>query len=134
MSEGLHSLFAATGIGSGANPMNPDLPQASEPAWRSYRLKGTQTQFYNRDGYATIVGASITERLRKHRVLTELSCAGVGQCPGGAPRGSGSGRQGATQYYNLLRQLDSYGFPTIFMNRVMSTNLYSADISGNLHP
>ncbi len=61
MSEGLRSLFEATGIGSGSNPVNPDLPQASDPAWKSYRLKGTQTQFYNRDGFPTIVGASITE-------------------------------------------------------------------------
>lgn len=61
MTPGLKSLFEGTGIGSGKNPVNPEIPQASDPAWKSYRLKGTQTQFYNRDGYPTIVGNSITE-------------------------------------------------------------------------
>ncbi|GJM10461.1 MAG: hypothetical protein DHS20C11_27370 [Lysobacteraceae bacterium] len=61
ISDGLAALFKATGIGNGANPINPDVPQTSDPAWQSYRLKGTQTTFYNTDGYPTIVGASITE-------------------------------------------------------------------------
>ena len=37
------------------------MPRTSDLAWKSYRLKGTQTQYYNRDGYPTIVGAAITE-------------------------------------------------------------------------
>ncbi|MEJ2320764.1 MAG: hypothetical protein P8Z31_00050 [Gammaproteobacteria bacterium] len=61
ITTGLDALFTATGIGSGAGPVNPDQPSIGDPAWKSYRLKGTQTQFYNRDGYPTIVGASITE-------------------------------------------------------------------------
>lgn len=62
MTDGLAALFQATGIGSGAaESVNPDVPRTADPAWRSYRLKGTQTQFYNTDGYPTIVGASITE-------------------------------------------------------------------------
>lgn len=61
ISTGLAALYNVTGIGSGDNPVNPDMPNISDPAWKSYRLKGTQTQYYNRDGYPTIVGASITE-------------------------------------------------------------------------
>ncbi len=61
MSKGLAALFETTGIGNGEKLVNPDVPQTSDPAWKSYRLKGTQTRFYNNDGYPTIVGASITE-------------------------------------------------------------------------
>lgn len=61
MTDALKGLFTNTGIGNGENAVNPDVPQISDPAWQSYRLKGTQTQFYNNDGYPTIMGASITE-------------------------------------------------------------------------
>lgn len=61
MNDGLAALFQATGIGSGDAPVDADMPKTSDPAWQSYRLKGTQTQFYTNDGYPTIVGASITE-------------------------------------------------------------------------
>lgn len=61
MAGELAALFTGTGIANGANPVNPDRPQITDPAWKSYRLKGTQTQYFNRDGYTTIVGASITE-------------------------------------------------------------------------
>jgi len=61
MSDGLKAIFANSGVGDGSRPVDADRPQVSDPAWRSYRLKGTQTQYYNRDGYPTIVGASITE-------------------------------------------------------------------------
>ncbi|HSG88740.1 MAG TPA: hypothetical protein VLA56_05985 [Pseudomonadales bacterium] len=61
MSDGLAALFTNTGIGAGGGTVDPDMPSTADPAWRSYRLKGTQTQYYNRDGYPTIVGASITE-------------------------------------------------------------------------
>ena len=61
ISNGLAALFKATGIGSGSRAVNAKVPQLSDPAWRSYRLKGTQTSYYNNDGYPTIVGASITE-------------------------------------------------------------------------
>jgi hypothetical protein len=49
-------------IGTGdTKKVNPDMPTMQDPAWKSYRLKGTQTQYYMNDGYSTIVGASITE-------------------------------------------------------------------------
>ena len=57
----LDKLYTRLGIGTGTQPVTPDTPQITDPGWRSYRLKGTQTQFYNRSGYSTIVGASITE-------------------------------------------------------------------------
>lgn len=60
-SPGLAALFAALKIGDGAQPVNPDRPSIADSAWKSYRLKGTQTQFYATDGYPTQMGASITE-------------------------------------------------------------------------
>jgi hypothetical protein len=61
ITTGLAALFEATGVGGGGELENADVPNISDLAWTSYRLKGTQTQFYNRDGSPTIVGASITE-------------------------------------------------------------------------
>ena len=61
MTDDLAALFKGAGVGTGADPVDAEWPKVSDPAWKSYRLKGTQTQFHNRDGYPTIVGASITE-------------------------------------------------------------------------
>lgn len=61
MTAGLKALFELTGIGNGSKPVHPDPPRMTDPAWKSYRLTGTQTDFYNRDGYPTILGASMTE-------------------------------------------------------------------------
>ncbi len=61
ISTGLADLFGALNIGTGDRVANPDRPSIADPAWRSYRLKGTQTQFYSTDGYPTQMGASITE-------------------------------------------------------------------------
>ncbi len=61
MSDGLAALFEATGIGAGGTEVDPNIPSLDDPAWRNYRLKGTQTAYYSNDGYPTIVGASITE-------------------------------------------------------------------------
>jgi hypothetical protein len=33
----------------------------TDVAWKSYRLKGTQTQFVNNDGTATLLGSSVNE-------------------------------------------------------------------------
>ncbi|CAN0549011.1 unnamed protein product, partial [Laminaria digitata] len=61
MTDGLAALFAGGGVGIGAAARDVEHPSITDPAWKSYRLKGTQTRFYNRDGYPTLVGASITE-------------------------------------------------------------------------
>ncbi|MFW5834845.1 MAG: hypothetical protein ACOCYE_12190 [Pseudomonadota bacterium] len=59
ITDGLRALFEATGIGAGTAEADGLAP--ADPAWRNYRLKGTQTEFVGNDGYPTIVGASITE-------------------------------------------------------------------------
>lgn len=61
MTDGLMALFKDSGVGTGTSNVDPEFPKITDPAWKSYRLKGTQTQYYNNDGYPTLVGASITE-------------------------------------------------------------------------
>jgi hypothetical protein len=61
MTDGLAAIFAMTGIGGSTAAADPKLPKPGDAAWRSYRMKGTQTDYYNRDGYPTILGASVTE-------------------------------------------------------------------------
>lgn len=61
MTKALADLFAGMGIGTGDAAVDPEHPKATDPAWKSYRLKGTQTRYVNRDGMATILGSSINE-------------------------------------------------------------------------
>jgi hypothetical protein len=61
MTDGLAKLFKSTGIGAEGKVTDVNVPHRGDPAWRSYRLKGTQTKFYTNDGYPTVLGASITE-------------------------------------------------------------------------
>ncbi len=64
-SPGLANVFRGLNIGTatpGAAPAGAVLiPSASDPAWLSYRLKGTQTQFTDSTGFATRLGNSVTE-------------------------------------------------------------------------
>jgi len=64
MTPQLSQLFKAMNIGQGpvshVNEDNP-MPDVASAAWQSYRLKGTQTNFYNNDGSPVILGASVTE-------------------------------------------------------------------------
>jgi hypothetical protein len=58
----LDAIYSAMGFAADpATPVNPAMPSTTDPAWRSYRLKGTQTAYYTNDGYPTVLGASITE-------------------------------------------------------------------------
>lgn len=57
----LAAIFNGLGIATDTKAVDWKLPSKTDPAWKSYRLKGTQTNFYNNDGYPTIVGASVTE-------------------------------------------------------------------------
>ncbi|MGD9740610.1 MAG: hypothetical protein AB7O56_09255 [Bauldia sp.] len=57
----LDALFAAAGIGTGTADADPNTPSLDDPAWRSYRLKGTQTEFTTSYGIPIIVGQSISE-------------------------------------------------------------------------
>lgn len=95
VTPGLAALYKARSIGQGGTaPVNPDIPAMTDPAWQSYRLKGTQTQYYTNDGYPTIVGASITEGGFVNTASC-LSChvqAGVG--PSGASPGTSVGGTG----------------------------------------
>ncbi|WP_223787525.1 hypothetical protein [Marinicella meishanensis] len=64
MTEQLADLFKAMGVGQGpvthVTEQNP-MPKVNSAAWQSYRLKGTQTTFYNNDGTPVHMGASVTE-------------------------------------------------------------------------
>lgn len=60
MTAALDALFTATGVATAADE-DPDTPSVTDAAWRSYRLKGTQTTFTTSYGVSTIVGQSITE-------------------------------------------------------------------------
>lgn len=59
ISDELKALFAALGVGQGA--ASKDGPSVADPAWMSYRLKGTQTEFTTMDGIVTGLGNSVTE-------------------------------------------------------------------------
>lgn len=56
----LQKLFAALGVGQG-KPGPQGTPTVGDPAWMSYRLKGTQTEFTTMDGIETGLGNSVTE-------------------------------------------------------------------------
>ena len=61
MTKALTDIYADMDIGTGGTMIDPENPKITDPAWRSYRLKGSQTQFTNFDGTATILGSSINE-------------------------------------------------------------------------
>ncbi len=56
----LKAIYETLGIGA-KDDGNPNAPSAGDAGWRSYRLKGTQTQFTSSDGVPTVLGQSITE-------------------------------------------------------------------------
>lgn len=59
----LSALFEGMGIGTGDDANGYDLfaSGAGNPAWRSYRLKGTQSTFTTPTGVPTGTGATVTE-------------------------------------------------------------------------
>jgi hypothetical protein len=61
MSDGLAAMFEAFGVGSGSGVDQSGVPTAEDAAWRSYRLKGTQTNFVTATGRPTRLGNSVTE-------------------------------------------------------------------------
>lgn len=61
ISPALEELFAAAGIATGNGPEDPRVPSAEDPAWKSYRLKASQTSFVTETGMPTHAGQSITE-------------------------------------------------------------------------
>lgn len=57
----LTHLFQQMRIGTAAVDPDPHAISAKDPAWRNYRLKGTQTTFTTATGIPTGMGATITE-------------------------------------------------------------------------
>jgi hypothetical protein len=61
MSDGLAAIFNAFGIGTDTGINKSGRPSISDQAWRSYRLKGTQTNFVTSTGRPSLLGNSVTE-------------------------------------------------------------------------
>lgn len=57
----LQALFQEMGIATAATDPDPRTISAEDPAWKNYRLKGTQTSFTTATGLPTGTGATITE-------------------------------------------------------------------------
>lgn len=60
MRDGLAAVFKTLGIGTGA-ANESGTPRPADPAWRNYRLKGSQTNFVTPTGRPTQLGNSVTE-------------------------------------------------------------------------
>lgn len=58
-SAALAAIFE--GLGIGTTDQEGNTPSASDRGWLSYRLKGSQTDFTDSTGHATILGNSVTE-------------------------------------------------------------------------
>lgn len=61
MTGDLAALLRGMGIGQADKDPNPAAISADDPAWKNYRLKGTQTRFTTLSGVPTGMGATITE-------------------------------------------------------------------------
>lgn len=61
ISSALSALLATVEIGAQAAPNRTGRPRIGDAAWRSYRLKGTQTDFVTATGVPTRLGNSVTE-------------------------------------------------------------------------
>jgi hypothetical protein len=59
--EALLALLDGMGIGTAETDPDPGAISPDDPAWRSYRLKGTQTTFTTAGGVPTGMGATVTE-------------------------------------------------------------------------
>ncbi|MBN9673576.1 hypothetical protein [Roseibium aggregatum] len=61
ISPELDALFKATGIATADSVNTSGRPTPGDKAWRSYRLKGSQTNFVDPTGRPTLLGNSVTE-------------------------------------------------------------------------
>lgn len=57
---GLEAVLDGLGIGTGESA-DAAMPSIGDPAWRSYRLKGSQVNFVQSTGWRNILGNSVTE-------------------------------------------------------------------------
>lgn len=95
----LQALFKKAGIGTARRDPNPDVISAKDPAWLSYRLKGTQTTFTTAGGVPTGTGATVTEG----GFVNSASCATChSQASVDANGAAGMQGVGATWRPNLL--------------------------------
>lgn len=60
ISRSLAAVFDKAGITDGS-VSDPKMPSPADPAWRSYRLKGSQTRFVSDEGHPTAAGHSVAE-------------------------------------------------------------------------
>jgi hypothetical protein len=61
MTAELEALYDGLGIGTASRDADPKVLSSTDPAWRNYRLKGTQTDFTTSHGVPTGTGATVTE-------------------------------------------------------------------------
>ena len=61
MTPALQNLFTSLGVATDPVDKSPAVITVSDPQWRNYRLKGTQTTFTTSHGVPTGTGATITE-------------------------------------------------------------------------
>ncbi|WP_299848236.1 hypothetical protein [uncultured Roseovarius sp.] len=61
MTPALADLFQQMGIAAAVTDPDPRVISADDPAWKNYRLKGTQSTFTTANGIPTGMGATITE-------------------------------------------------------------------------
>ena len=61
MNPALNALFEGMGIATELVDRDPAIIQTTDPQWRNYRLKGTQSTFTTSHGVPTGTGATITE-------------------------------------------------------------------------
>jgi hypothetical protein len=61
MGPALETLLTALGIASAEEESKSGLPTPEDKAWRSYRMKGSQTDFVSATGRSTLLGNSVTE-------------------------------------------------------------------------
>ncbi|MEJ8561576.1 hypothetical protein QTO30_10350 [Yoonia sp. GPGPB17] len=57
----LAAMLDAMGVGTAASDPDPNQITVDDPAWRNYRLKGTQTTFTHATGVPSGMGATVTE-------------------------------------------------------------------------
>jgi len=100
ITDPLDALFEAMGVATDRVDQDPKVISITDPQWRNYRLKGTQTAFTTSQGVPTGMGATVTEGgfVNSASCLTCHSQASTDQ--NGAPGFGGS--VGGTYQLNLF--------------------------------
>lgn len=79
MTDALLGLLDSMGVGGALFDADPKVMSVDDPAWRNYRLKGTQTEFVTATGIDTGTGSTVIEGgfVNSSSCLTCHSQAGV---------------------------------------------------------